>query len=118
VAAVPLGTSPPRSEPQRAANSRLTPEVDDDPKQMIGLDDAAIEALLGQPSFRREDSPAQVWQYDNDECILDVFLYTDGPASPHRAVYYEMRAKDNGEPADGVATRRCFRSLLLTSNSG
>ncbi len=118
VAAVPLGAPPPRSEPPRGPIEPPVAKLDDDPEQVIGLDDAALEALLGRPAFRRDDSPALIWQYRSDGCLLDVFLYTDGPAKPHRAVYYEVRGAATGEPVGPAATRSCFRSLLLASGAG
>ena len=118
VAAVPLDSPPPRSEPPRGPIADLTPAVNDDPEQLVGLDDAGLEALLGKPAFRREDTPALVWQYRTDGCVFDIFLYTDGAGEPHRAIYYEARGDATGETVDVVATRLCFRNLLLNPETG
>ena len=88
------------------------PEVDGDPEQIMGLDSAALEALLGEPEFRRDEPPAQVWQYHGEDCVLDVFLYTDGAAEHHRVTYYEIRGDDDG------ARRRCLRGLLVARERG
>ncbi len=123
----PVAPLPPRSAtvseppaaPERAArrDARLTPAepaLNDDPERLIGLDGAAVAALLGWPGFLRDEPPAQVWQYRSERCILDVFLYADGPAGPRRVVYYEIR----GDGLDGTGRRRCFRALLLAHERG
>ena len=81
------------------------PEIDDDPAQLMGLAGRALTELLCDPGFRREDADAQVWQYRGRDCVLDVYLYRDGEATPHRVTYYEFRGDGGGRP--------CLRDLLL-----
>ena len=81
------------------------PVIDDDPEQLMGLAGRALTELLGDPGFRREDADAQVWQYRGRDCVLDVYLYRDGEATPHRVTYYEFRGDGGGRP--------CLRDLLL-----
>ena len=81
------------------------PVIDDDPEQLMGLAGGALKELLGDPGFRREDADAQVWQYRGVDCVLDVYLYRDGEATPHRVTYYEFRGDGGGRP--------CLRDLLL-----
>lgn len=80
------------------------PDIDDDPRQLMGLAGGALTELLGPPGYQREDADAQVWQYRGQDCMLDVYLYRDGEHTPHRVTYYEFR----GERAN----RSCFRALL------
>ncbi len=80
----------------------------------MDLEGAALEALLGEPGFRREEINAQVWQYLGESCVLDVYLYSEGASAPYRVAYYEVRA----EARDGGAERRCFRGLLLSRAAG
>jgi hypothetical protein len=57
-----------------------------------------ITAGLGEPSFRRREAPAEVWQYYGQGCVLDLFLYdeTDG----QRVKHAELRTRDfNADPA-------------------
>ncbi|MBV5324799.1 MAG: hypothetical protein J0626_05755, partial [Rhodospirillaceae bacterium] len=51
---------------------KLTPET------LKGLSAAQAESELGQPSFRRRDPPAEIWQYRVRSCTLDLFLYEEG----------------------------------------
>lgn len=98
------------TEPQPEAIARL-PEaepIDDDPAQLMALDRAALEALLGPPGLLREEPPAEVWLYQGTGCALHVFLYPERAGAPHRVTYYEVRGAGGGTAAE----RRCLRGLL------
>ncbi|MBI5164812.1 MAG: hypothetical protein HY985_13030 [Magnetospirillum sp.] len=58
------------------------------PAKLKGMAAAEVKVLLGTPSFRRRDVPAEIWQYRGRACTLDVFLYdrTDGQTVTHFAV--------------------------------
>jgi len=65
-----------------------------------------VTAKLGDPSFRRRDPPAEIWQYYGPGCVLDLFLYDEKGA---KAVSYaELRGRDPGVAADGG----CLSQLL------
>ena len=98
------------TEPQPEAIARL-PEaepIDDDPAQLMALDRAALETLLGPPGLLREEPPAEVWLYQGTGCALHVFLYPERAGAPHRVTYYEVRGTGGGTAAE----RRCLRGLL------
>ena len=42
---------------------------------LMGLAVPEIIALLGNPQFQRMDAPAELWQYRQNGCVLDLFLY-------------------------------------------
>ena len=86
--------------------------LNDDPSRLMGLDGAALGALLGRPALRRVEPPAEVWQYRGERCVLDVFLYAPGAGAPHVVTYYEIRG------GDAPGRRRCLRGLLLASGEG
>jgi len=81
------------------------PAIDDNPALLMDLDGPGLEALLGIPSFSRQETGARVWQYAGTACILDIYLYNDGPNTPYRVTYFEVRGD--------AAERLCFRNLLL-----
>ncbi len=82
----------------------LEPEVNDDPKQLLGIDTKALEALLGKPSLVRKESPAVIWQYNAENCVLDLVLYD--------SVTSYVEARD--EQVRPMANRKCLRRLLLS----
>ena len=109
--------------PPEAAAEPAVPEpgppIDDDPARVMNLADAALEALLGMPGFTRAEADAQVWQYRGRDCVLDVYLYSDGLAGPYRVAYFEIRDGASGETATGDdARRRCFGGLLRARAAG
>ncbi|WP_157231212.1 hypothetical protein [Kiloniella laminariae] len=78
-------------------------EVDDNPEKLIGLDAAGLEELLGTPKLIRQESPAEIWQYNASDCVLDLVFYD--------AVTSYVEARNTAvQPMD---KRSCFRSLLL-----
>jgi hypothetical protein len=45
--------------------------------QLTGLHPAEVIALLGQPDLRRDEPPAQLWQYRAADCVLNLFFYRE-----------------------------------------
>jgi hypothetical protein len=101
VAALPLDDDKPEQRDDNVA----------DPEQLMGLDAASLQGLLGPPRLRRVDGPAEVWQYSTPECILDAYLYeTKAGAADHRVTYYEVRGPAEDTTADRT---RCFADLVI-----
>jgi hypothetical protein len=48
-------------------------------QNLLKLEARQVQTLLGQPDLSRRETPAQVWQYRNDTCVLIVFLYPRAP---------------------------------------
>jgi hypothetical protein len=76
-----------------------------DVRELIGLQGHELQARLGDPSLRRRDAPAEIWQYRSTLCVLDVFLYRDGTAM--RVTTAEVRPRDGRELPAGT----CLSSL-------
>jgi len=77
----------------------------------MGLADKALAQLMGAPGFKRIDDPAALWQYRGASCILDVFLYADGPI--YRVAHLEFRPAGTGAgPMEGSAVENCFSGLI------
>lgn len=112
-------TSP--SAPAQVALAKPKPAPAPEPRMtlgdLIGLNEGQLTESLGRPAFKRVDDPAALWQYRGTRCILDLFLYADGPA--YRVTHVEVRRRGGGQPAeqplDGTEADRCFTELLPTA---
>lgn len=71
--------------------------------ELMGRDTVGLTGALGEPTRVRKEAQAQIWQYDGGSCVVDVFLYPDGPT--HRVAYVEARNTVNGDKADAT---RCL----------
>jgi hypothetical protein len=48
-----------------------------DIKDLAGLKPADVLSMLGQPDLRRNEPPAELWQYRAADCVLNLFFYSD-----------------------------------------
>jgi hypothetical protein len=100
-----LAAVPPESPPPARPEETPLPDV----SRLIGLKADEVTALLGTPGFRRKDAPAEIWQYGDASCTLDLFLYTDKRgAAPHSVTHIEVRRRT----LEAVSREECFRRLL------
>jgi len=104
VSAVP----PPKAVPEIVPQAEPEPLLPvPDPASLVGYDGAALENLFGKPSFTRRDPPAALWQYRNDRCTLDLFLY-EGASGGYSVEHLEVR-----ETAPSTeATEHCLRAII------
>ena len=83
----------PVQQSQSAAPARpVFPTVETRAKELMDLDAESVRARYGEPALLRKESPAQVWQYADDACVLLAVLYDpkDGKGAP-RVKYAEGR---------------------------
>ncbi len=78
------------------------------PRTLLGLEHHQVMTLLGAPSFKRRDDPAQIWQYRDSTCLLDVFLYRPEGGGAYRVTHVEVR----GHGVIKVSDEDCFLRLL------
>lgn len=71
-----------------------------------GLAARDLLAKLGDPNFRRRETPAEVWQYFGPGCVLDVFLYDEKDAQ--RVAHVELRSRTLTQGAEAA----CLSQLL------
>ena len=122
-AAMPAAAVPAPSEPE-VRTAAVPPEpAPPAPAVLRGLSGEQLTRLLGAPHFRRVDDPGALWQYRGEGCILDVFLYADGPV--YRVTHFEFRRPDGrtAAEADAAATghgdpERCFAALVGAGGRG
>jgi hypothetical protein len=97
-----------QAENAEAARKTEEPEALPTLHDMIGLDHEQVTALLGAPTFRRLDTPADLWQYGNRECILDLFLYRVRNGTAFKVTHADVRTVN-----DTTLTKdACFKGLI------
>jgi hypothetical protein len=79
-----------------------------DPKQLVGLDFARTQQLLGKPARQEEKPPAKVWVYNGTECDLTIFFYADINTGVFRALTYEFKNREATEGTDD----QCLAQLM------
>ncbi|HEY7989770.1 MAG TPA: hypothetical protein VID77_00150 [Stellaceae bacterium] len=57
-----------------------------------------VEALVGNPDFRRVEPPGELWQYRTAECVVDFFFYGRGDA--RHVVHADARGRDPAHQND------------------
>jgi hypothetical protein len=90
-----------------SAQQAALPPVDADTERMIGAAPAILLAELGEPQLKRRETPAEIWQYRGEGCVLDFFFYDNG--GPEIEVIH-LEARD--EKAAKTDPRVCFAGLL------
>ena len=87
-------------------------ELAADPSRFKGLAASEVVAKLGDPSFRRREAPAEIWQYYGPGCVLDLFLYDE--KGVQKVAHFELR--NHALQADGGAN--CLAELLRGIRGG
>ena len=90
-----------------SAQQAALPPVDANVERMMGAQPAALLAELGEPQLKRRESPAEIWQYRGEGCVLDFFLYENG--GPEIEVIH-LEARD--ATAAKTDPEACFAGLL------
>jgi len=47
------------------------------PGGLLGQAGTALTPYLGEPSLKRSEPPAEIWQYATPDCLLFLFLYRE-----------------------------------------
>jgi hypothetical protein len=100
-----INQSPPATAPAAPSLADLA----SDPQHFEGLDGKVVLAALGDPNFRRRETPAEVWQYYGPGCILDLFLYDEGQGSKTdldgKVAHAELRGREDAPAEAGCLSR-------------
>ena len=117
VCAALLGACAPANQAARPAPSQDTAaqQAPAKPKitatELLGQTNGWLLAKLGEPAFRRTDRHANMWQYKNATCVLNVFLYaedtSDNGGTASRVLHFDARTLGGGN-ADRAA---CLSAL-------
>jgi hypothetical protein len=102
--ATPDGT--PATAPETAS---AAPTIDrDDPKRLVGLNEAQTIGLLGDPFIAEERPPARIWTFSEGSCRLQVFFYPDLSDQHFEALTVSFSGIEDSD----AARRACFEALL------
>ncbi len=93
---------------QVATATPPAPPAGPDPKQLVGLDFAQTQHLLGKPTKQEEKPPAKVWVYSGTGCDLTIFFYADINTRQFRALTYEFKNHQATEGTDD----QCLAHLM------
>jgi hypothetical protein len=91
----------------RPTRARMPPV---NPEQLIGLDPAAVQKLLGAPTRIRDDKLSREWIYASSGCDFRVFFYPNLNAAAFRALKYSGNDDNGGRLA---ASNACVRRILM-----
>lgn len=78
------------------------------PDDLIGLEPKAIQDLLGPVSLKRWEGDAQVMQFANGQCVMDIYFYEAFPGGAFQASYLSARTPTGAD----VDAASCLTSLL------
>jgi hypothetical protein len=87
------------------------PKPPPSPERLLGMRGTAVAKVLGPAKFVRRDGDAEIWQYRNDQCVLDVFLY--GP-SPLSVAHVDLRKRRRGTQEKSA----CYAELVQGAMAG
>ena len=76
------------------------------PTKLHNLSSTQIVAMLGEPGFKREENPAQIWRYRSEACVLELMFYRLDRDLQVRHV----EARD--EKFKAVAQSSCIESIV------
>lgn len=91
--------------------------VNDDPQQFMGLNQAGVTEIIGNPALIRRDGPAEVWLYRGQGCLFDIFLYRQDDDS-FQVRYVELRAPDLPEDKHRACLADIIRAGKTTPATG
>lgn len=79
--------------------------------ELSGLERTELVSLLGPADFNRVDGPAEIMQYRNGACTLDVFLFKKPGGGEKQVTYVEARDGN----MQSVAGDTCLENVVRSS---
>ncbi|MGH6879786.1 hypothetical protein [Hypericibacter sp.] len=103
------GTTVAPEAADQTSSATAAPLIDrDDPKRLVGLNEAQTIGLLGDPFIAEERPPARIWTFSEAGCRLQVFFYPDLSDQHFEALTVAFSGIDDTD----MARRACFEALL------
>ena len=95
--------------PSRVPEIHLA-RTDTQPEELIGLNPNLVLELLGEPVLRQREPPSEIWQYNGNNCTLQLVLLVDVVTEEHRTVFYEVKHEGSEVNTDGDGD--CLAEIL------
>jgi len=86
------------------------------PSKLQNMNAGQVVAMLGEPGFKREENPAQVWRYNGKSCVLELFLYRLDTDFQVRYIETRDAAKANAVPQDPCIAQIAAQKRAVASN--
>jgi hypothetical protein len=61
---------------------------------LIGLDEASLKLVMGEPASKEDTAPSQLWVYRRHQCTMNITLYPDVETKKFHALNYEVNGND------------------------
>jgi len=78
-----------------------------DPQELLGLTEAGMRTLLGEPAEVRPEPPALIWSYASPACAVDLYFYLELASATYKTVTFEVTPKG----PRGLSGGACLASL-------
>ena len=105
----PQSISAPKTQQALIEPKRIFPKIN----TLQDLAAKDVHTLLGKPSFKRTDGPAEIWQYRVATCTLDLFLYENLDTSERNVAHYEIRLQQDHPSSE----RDCFEFVIKSTDA-
>jgi len=110
-------SAPPTPSVLEAPETSVTPESNlappppaiSDPDDFVEKPADDLTAAFGAPSMLRREGQVQIWQYKLTGCVVDFFIYADGPLLVVK--YAAMRSRFLGGQLDGDACKMALYEI-------
>lgn len=99
----------PTELPVVAESEEAQQQVSVSPKKKIILNADHILNVLGEPTVKRRESPAEVWVYSQESCVLFIYM-NDKIENPARVKHMEI-----GTPSFNAEEKKSLPCLKMAS---
>lgn len=90
--------APVKKQTERKATA-AAPAPTAPPVQLVGMDEGAVQALLGSPVTIEDHAPGKTLRYRKNGCVLSVALYPDVQTRIFRTLSYEVTSDEHNAGA-------------------
>lgn len=107
---VPLPLLKP-APPVLSAPSKTPKPLSVTPDELIGLDEAGVEQLLGTTPDIRNEGVARIMTFKGEHCTVDVVFFMDLKAGGLRVASYQL---NDDQPNRASSTSPCYPTLRIS----